>query len=83
MDVGAEPGKVIAGLNSTLCRQAEGQYATAVYVFLDQAMRVGCYSAAGHPPLLLWGRANRTLLELKESGLLRGVRPSEEYAQTG
>src|SRR6516164_8633098 len=82
IDDGAEPGKVIAGLNSTLCRQAQGQYATAAYVFLDQATRVGCYSAAGHPPLLLWQRANRTLLELNESGLLLGVRPTEEYAQT-
>ena len=82
MDVGAEPGKVIAGLNSTLCRQAQGQYATAVYVFLDRARRMGCYSAAGHPPLLLWRRAMRTLLELSESGLLLGVRPCEEYAQT-
>ena len=82
MDVGAEPGKVIAGLNSTLCRQAQGQYATAVYVFLDQATRMGCYCAAGHPPLLLWHRATRTLLELNERGLLLGVRPSEEYAQT-
>jgi sigma-B regulation protein RsbU (phosphoserine phosphatase) len=81
-DVGAEPGKVIAGLNSTLCRHAQGQYASAVYVALDQARRVGCYSAAGHPPLLLWRRANRTLLELNEGGLLLGVRPSEEYAQT-
>jgi sigma-B regulation protein RsbU (phosphoserine phosphatase) len=81
-DVGAEPGKVIAGLNSTLCRHAQGQYATAVYVFLDQARRMGCYSAAGHPPLLLWRRTARTLLELNESGLLLGVRPSEEYAQT-
>ncbi len=82
MDVGGEPGKVIAGLNSTLCRQAQGQYATAVYVFLDQAKRMGCYSAAGHPPLLLWQRATRTLLELNESGLLLGVRSSEEYEQT-
>jgi sigma-B regulation protein RsbU (phosphoserine phosphatase) len=81
-DVGAEPGKVIAGLNSTLCSHAQGQYASAVYVALDQARRVGCYSAAGHPPLLLWHRANRTLLELNENGLLLGVRPSEEYAQT-
>jgi hypothetical protein len=31
MGVGAEPRKVIAGLNSTLCRTARGQYATAVY----------------------------------------------------
>ncbi len=82
IDVGAEPGKVIAGLNSTLCRQAQGQYATAVYVFLDQARRMGCYSAAGHPPLLLWHRATRTLLALNESGLLLGVRSSEEYEQT-
>jgi phosphoserine phosphatase RsbU/P len=82
IDIGAEPGKVIAGLNSTLCRQAQGQYATAAYVFLDQAMRIGCYSTAGHPPLLLWRRATRTLLELNESGLLLGVRLSEEYAQT-
>ena len=81
-DVGAEPGKVIAGLNSTLCRQAQGQYASAVYVFLDQASRMGCYSAAGHPPLLLWRRATRTLLELNERGLLLGVRSGEEYPQT-
>jgi len=82
MGIGAEPGKVITGLNSTLCRQAQGQYATAVYVVLDQARRMGCYSAAGHPPLLLWRRAARSLIELKESGLLLGVRPGEEYAQT-
>jgi len=81
-DVGAEPGKVIAGLNSTLCRQVEGQYATAVYVVLDQDKRMGRYSAAGHPPLLLWQRSARTLLELNEGGLLLGVRPSEEYGQT-
>jgi serine phosphatase RsbU (regulator of sigma subunit) len=43
---------------------------------------MGCYCAAGHPPLLLWHRATRTLLELNERGLLLGVRPSEEYAQT-
>ena len=81
-DVGAEPGKVIAGLNSTLCRQVEGQYATAVYVVLHQDKRMGRYSAAGHPPLLLWQRSARTLLELNEGGLLLGVRPSEEYGQT-
>ena len=50
MGMGAEPGKVIAGLNSTLCHQAQDQYATAVYVVLDQDRRMGCYSAAGHPP---------------------------------
>jgi sigma-B regulation protein RsbU (phosphoserine phosphatase) len=82
MGVAAEPGKVIAGLNSTLCRTASGQYATAVYVFLDEATQTGYYSAAGHPPLLLWKRATRTLIKLNENGLLLGVRPAEEYTQT-
>lgn len=80
--IGTEPGKVITGLNSTLCSHAEGQYATAVYLVLDQTRRTGCYAAAGHPPSLLWRRATRKLVELNESGLLLGVRPREQYAQT-
>lgn len=56
--------------------------AFADIVFLDQARRMGCYSEAGHPPLLLWRGAARSLLALNESGLLLGPRPSEEYAQT-
>src|SRR5260370_39605882 len=43
---------------------------------------MGCSCGAGLPPLLLWHRAGRSLLELNESGLLLGVRPSEEYSQT-
>jgi sigma-B regulation protein RsbU (phosphoserine phosphatase) len=82
MSDGADPGKVIAGLNSVLCREAQGQYATAVYVFLDQAKRAGCYSAAGHPPLLLWHRATRTLRQLNAGGLLLGVRTTEAYPQS-
>jgi sigma-B regulation protein RsbU (phosphoserine phosphatase) len=80
--VGTEPGKVITGLNSTLCSHAQGQYATAVYVVLDQTRGIGYYSAAGHPPLLLWRRAEGKLVELNDSGLLLGVRPREQYAQT-
>jgi len=80
--VATEPGKVIAGLNSTLCREVQGQYATAVYVVLDQARRMGYYSAAGHPPLLLWRRNKQALLKLGDSGLLLGVRPREDYTQT-
>lgn len=78
---GEHPGKIMAGLNSMLCREAQGQYATAVYVYLDEGRRMGCYAAAGHPPLLLWRRTTRTLLRLSETGLLLGVRPNEPYSQ--
>jgi phosphoserine phosphatase RsbU/P len=77
-----EPAKVIAGLNSILCREARGQYATAVYVFLDEKTRVGRYSAAGHPPPLLWRRSTQALHKLNETGLLLGVRLDEAYTET-
>jgi sigma-B regulation protein RsbU (phosphoserine phosphatase) len=78
----AHPGKIMAGLNSTLCREARGQYATAVYVYVDEKRRAGCYCSGGHPPPLIWQRATRTLVRLKEGGLLLGVRPGERYPQT-
>jgi len=81
-DVATEPERVVAGLNSTLCAQAEGQYATAVYVFLDTAERLGRYAAAGHPPVLLWHRSTRTMLRLDTGGLLLGVRPTEQYVRS-
>lgn len=77
-----EPAKVIAGLNSTLCLEAGGQYATAVYVFLDERNRICRYSAAGHPPPLLWRRSTQELHKLNEPGLLLGVRSNEAYTQT-
>ena len=76
-----DPGKLITGLNSALCCQAKGQYATAVYAYLDEANRAGRYSAAGHPPPLLWRRATQSLLPLREGGLLLGVRSNEAYQE--
>lgn len=78
---GADPGKVIAALNSILCREAQGQYASAVYVFLDEARQMGRHSAAGHPPPLLWHRATQSSVQLNASGLLLGVRSQESYPQ--
>lgn len=77
-----EPAKVITGLNSILCHEARGQYATAVYVYLDETNRVGRYSAAAHPQALLWRRSTQTLHELNETGLLLGVRPDEKYLES-
>jgi sigma-B regulation protein RsbU (phosphoserine phosphatase) len=76
-----EPAKVIAALNATLCREARGQYATAVYVCLEDGNRLGRYSAAGHPPPLLWRRSTQALHELDETGLLLGVRSDEAYTE--
>jgi serine phosphatase RsbU (regulator of sigma subunit) len=75
------PAKLIAGLNTVLCGQTKGQYATAVCTYLDGANQTGRYSAAGHPPPLLWRNATQSLSPLREGGLLLGVRSNEAYPE--
>jgi serine phosphatase RsbU (regulator of sigma subunit) len=77
-----DPKMAIAGLNAMLCREARQQYATAVYLSLDTLNGVGRYSAAAHPPPLLWRRGKQSLEVLRETGLLLGVRPNEAYADS-
>jgi serine phosphatase RsbU (regulator of sigma subunit) len=76
-----EPAKVIAGLNTILCNEAGGQYATAVYLYLDAMNGVGRYSAAAHPASLLWRRSRQTMEALGDVGLLLGVRSDEVYTE--
>jgi sigma-B regulation protein RsbU (phosphoserine phosphatase) len=78
----SEPAIVIAGLNAILCDEAREQYATAVYLCLDTVSGVGRYSAAAHPPPLLWRRSKQELVVLGETGLLLGVRSNEAYADS-
>ncbi len=75
------PSKMIEALNSTLCDQTKGQYATAVCAYLDEASRVARYCAAGHPPPLLWRKATQRLLPLGEGGLLLGVQSNQAYPE--
>lgn len=75
-----DPAAVMAGINATMCRQARGQYTTAGYLYVDLRRRFAVYSAAAHPPLLLWRNGEGRLREFKESGLLLGIRPRETYA---
>lgn len=76
---GADPSSILAGLNSMLCQQAQGNYASAVYLYLDEQQNLLRYSSAGHPPPLLWRNRTRELLKLDQGGLLLGVRPGEGY----
>jgi sigma-B regulation protein RsbU (phosphoserine phosphatase) len=78
---GGEPASVISELNTILCREVREQYVTAVYLYLDAANGTGRYSAAAHPPPLLWRRGRQALEKLEETGLLLGVRPNEPYAE--
>jgi phosphoserine phosphatase RsbU/P len=74
-----DPAKVMAGLNSILTGKMHGQFVTAAYLFLDLQSGSGRYTAAGHPPLLHYCAADRTIREVTENGLLIGFVPFAEY----
>jgi serine phosphatase RsbU (regulator of sigma subunit) len=74
-----DPAKVMAGLNSVLAGKLQGQFVTAAYLFLDLGKGTGCYSAAGHPPLLHYRSADHTVLDVVENGLILGFVPFATY----
>jgi phosphoserine phosphatase RsbU/P len=73
------PAEVLAGLNSILCGNLQGQFVTAAYVFIDVAQQQLSYSAAGHPPLLLWRAREAKVQSIEENGLILGLFPGCEY----
>ena len=75
----SDPAKVMAGLNSVLSGKLQGQFVTAAYLFLDLENRTGIYSAAGHPPLLHYSAADKTVQGVIENGLILGVMPFASY----
>ena len=64
----AHPAALLAGMNSALCGNTQGQYVTAAYVYLDAQARELRYSAAGHPAMLLLRGGSVT--EIAENGML-------------
>src|SRR5499427_3924802 len=71
-DHAADPAKVMLGLNQALCGKFQRHYVTAAYAFVDMEKRTLTYAGAGHPPLLLWGRASAGVREISENGLFLG-----------
>ena len=67
----SDPGAVLRQLGNTLAGQLRGQFVSAAYLWIDTEDRNARYSAAGHPPLLLWhdGRLER----IESNGLLFGI----------
>jgi sigma-B regulation protein RsbU (phosphoserine phosphatase) len=76
---GQSPAKIVQELNRTLCKEAPGQLASAIYVELDREGNLARYTAGGQPPPLLWRRGEQRLDPLDSAGLLLGVRREEPY----
>ena len=75
-----DPGRVLGGLNQSLCGKFKHHFVTAAYVFVDMEKKTMAYAAAGHPPLLLWSTSARSASEVTKNGLLLGLFPGETYS---
>ena len=72
-----DPREVLRGLNRVLSGQFRNQFVTASYLWVDTENCSVLYSAAGHPPLLLWREGK--LERIESNGLLFGVIPDPDY----
>jgi sigma-B regulation protein RsbU (phosphoserine phosphatase) len=76
----SDPGRVLAGLNQSLCGKFKHHFVTAVYVFVDLEKKSMSYAGAGHPPLLLWRASTGSASEVVENCLLLGLFPEQTYS---
>ena len=73
----SHPAALMAGMNSALCGNTQGQYVTAAYVYLDAKAGEMQYSAAGHPAMLLLRKG--TVTEIAENGMLLAAVDGASY----
>lgn len=72
-----DPREMLRKLNRILSGQLRDLFVTAAYLWLDTENHRGLYSAAGHPPLLLWrgGKLER----IESNGVVFGAIPEPDY----
>ena len=76
-----EPAEVLRRLGSVISADLRGQFVSAACLWIDTQTHTAAYSAAGHPPLLLWRASDHTLIRIESNGLLFGVSPEFEFPQ--
>ena len=73
----AHPAAVLAGMNTALSGNTQGQYVTAAYAYLDADAGTLRYSAAGHPALLMLREG--VVSEVSENGMLLAAVDGASY----
>lgn len=75
-----DPAGLLAGVNEALCGNAQNQFVTAGYVFLDPTRDKLCYAGAGHPPMFVL--RSRQVSRIEENGLVLALMPTAAYSST-
>ncbi|MGH7600971.1 MAG: PP2C family protein-serine/threonine phosphatase, partial [bacterium] len=73
------PSGLLKELNRIFCGRFKGEFITAACGVLNADSQRLTYSAAGHPPLLLWRASISETCQVEQNGLPLGIRESEDY----
>lgn len=73
------PARLLKELNRVFCGRFDGEFITAACAALDADSQRLTYSAAGHPPLLLWRVSTPEVCQVEQNGLPLGIRESADY----
>lgn len=73
------PAGLLKELNRVFCGRFEGEFITAACAVLNADSQRLTYSAAGHPPLLLWRASVSEVRQVEQNGLPLGIRESADY----
>ena len=77
-----DPARVLIGMNQSLHLKLDNNFVTAACVYIDLEEGFLRYAAAGHPPLLLFRKKDRKILEFGDNGLILGPFPDTSFPLT-
>jgi serine phosphatase RsbU (regulator of sigma subunit) len=74
-----DPKELIRRLNNILSDKIKGRFITAGYMLVDLEKNKVIYASAGHPPIYIYKKEEKSLAEFIAKGMLIGYNEKEEY----
>lgn len=74
-----EPAELFTRMNEILFGNIGYEFVTACYAFIDPVQKKLITGNAGHPPLLIYRKSKKELIQLRPYGRLLGIMPDGSY----
>ena len=81
--LGGTPSEVLAAVNDSLCEDLNGKmFVTMVYGILDPNEQTITWTRAGHNPVMVFNRHDKTITEIKPPGMVVGMKAGRMFGSS-